>query len=173
MGRIRTMMALRGRAWTEWHLRPSRPRSGAPLVRWKRHQEKWQRRPRAKAAGANPGDILRYSPRPQMAHHRHRLPNALAPAALGTLPPRTRSPTGAPRRSAAGRLPPSPAPIPSPTANAPGSGGGAVRGRLTHGGGGSQLRPAPRPAACKGRGLSRKEAGPARGGGYCEFNYKE
>lgn len=85
-----------------------------------------------------------------MAHHRHRLPNAFAPAALGTLPPRNRSPTGAPRRSAAGRLPPSPAPIPSPTANAPGSGGGAVRGRLTHGGGGSQLRSAPRPALVRG-----------------------
>ncbi|CAH7454836.1 RGD1309036 [Phodopus roborovskii] len=108
-----------------------------------------------------------------VAHHRHRLPDALAPAALGTQPPRNRALAGAPRRSAAGRLPPSPAPIPGPTAHAGGSGSRAGRGRLTRGGGGSQLRPAPRLGESKGRGLPRKEAGPARGGGYCEFNYKE
>ncbi|EDM07500.1 hypothetical LOC292874 (predicted), isoform CRA_b [Rattus norvegicus] len=112
-------------------------------------------------------------PQGQVAHHRHRLPDALAPAALRAQPPRSRVPTCAPRRSTAGGLPSAPAPLPGPTAHARSPRGGAGRGRLTHSGGGSQPRPAPRPGETRGRGLPRKEAGPARGGGYCEFNYKE
>lgn len=79
--------------------------------------------------------LLLLAPPPQVAHHRHGLPDPLAPAALGAPAPRVRAPARAPRRTAAERLPPAPAPLPGPTAHARSSGGGADRERLTSGDG--------------------------------------
>lgn len=129
--------------------------------------------PASEGGQGEPKDVSRPSLRPQVAHHRHRLPDAVTPAALGAHPPWNRAPTGAPRRSTAGGLPFAPAPLPGPTAHARSPRGGTCRRRLTHSRGGSQQHPAPRPGETRRRGLPRKEAGPARGGGYCEFNYKE
>lgn len=156
---------------------------------WVHEQGPGRDPPTIKGGAGTTSDSLRSPPRPcppgpapsQVAHHGHGLPDSLASAALWHVPPRGRTPAGAPRRAAAGGLPPAPAPLPRPAAHARGVGGGADRGGLTRRGRAPAAlphRPAgsgdpPRTPERRGRCLPRKEAGPARGGGYCEFNYKE